>query len=53
MEKTKFKFVVPIGIKAACLLYKLMHAFEYLQCNENFAIRKSTIHLILQGFVYM
>jgi hypothetical protein len=30
LDKTKFKFVVLIGIKVACLLYKLMRAFEYL-----------------------
>jgi hypothetical protein len=53
MEKknTTYKCVVLVNIQVAHSLYKLVHATEFLQCNELFAIGKSPIHLVLCEFV--
>jgi hypothetical protein len=55
MEKkdTKYMCMTPESIKVACSFYKLAHGLEYLQCNELFAIGKSTIHLMLREFVHV
>jgi len=34
----------------ACSFYKLAHGTKYFECNELFAIDKSTLHLVLQEF---
>jgi len=48
---TNYKCIVLVNIRVTCALYKLAHALEYLQCNEFFAIGKSTIHLVFRKFV--
>jgi hypothetical protein len=48
---TRYKCEVLMSIKVTCSLYKLAHAFKYLQCNEFFAIRKYIIHLIMHEYV--
>jgi hypothetical protein len=54
MEKkdTKYRCMIHMNIKVACSFYKLGHVLKYLQCNELFAIGKSTIHLMLWEFVH-
>jgi hypothetical protein len=42
---THYRCIVPVSIRVACSLFKLAHAFEYLQCSEFFAIGKSTMHV--------
>jgi hypothetical protein len=53
MEKknTTFRFAVLMSICVACNLYKLVHASQYLHCFEFFAIKISTMHLVLHEFV--
>ncbi len=41
-----------MGINVACYLYKLVHGVKYLHCFELFAISKSTMHLVLQEFIF-
>ncbi len=48
-----YQFIVPIGIHVACSLYKLAHGDVYLHWNELLAIGKSTIHVVLQEFVFV
>jgi hypothetical protein len=50
-QNTHYKCAILIGIQIACSFYKLVHGTKYFQCNELFAINKSTIHLVLQEFV--
>ncbi len=40
-----------IGIKIACLLYKLTHIVDYLECNELFVINKFFVNMVLHEFV--
>jgi hypothetical protein len=49
MEKkdTNYKCAIPIRIRVTYLLYKLIHALDFLQHNELFVIEKSIVHLIL------
>ncbi len=49
---TRYKCEVLMTIKVTCSLYKLAHVFEYLQCNDFFAIRKYIIHLIMHEYVH-
>jgi hypothetical protein len=52
MQKdTKYRFVIPIGIRVACSSYKLAHGAKCLHCRELFVIGKLIIHLVLQEFV--
>jgi hypothetical protein len=55
MEKndTQHICVVLVSTTVACSLYKLAHAFEYLQWNKLFTIKKSTIHLVLPKIVHV
>jgi hypothetical protein len=50
-QNTHYKCAIPIGIQIARSFYKLAHGTKYFQCNELFAINKSTIHLVLQECV--
>jgi hypothetical protein len=50
---TQHRSVVLVSTRVACSLYKLAHAFEYLQCNKLFTIKKSTIHLVLPEIVHV
>ncbi len=54
MEKKdmRYRCIILMNIKVACLLYKLAHASHYLQCNEFFIIGKSTVHLVLCEFMH-
>jgi hypothetical protein len=49
-KKTRITSVILIGIQVACSFYKLAHGTKYFECNELFAIDKSTLHLVLQEF---
>jgi len=53
MEKknTNFQVFVLMNIHVAYSLYKLAHAFKYLNCFELFDIKKSTVHLVLHEFM--
>jgi hypothetical protein len=42
-----YKCAIPIGIQIECSFNKFAHGTKYFQCNELFAINKSTIHLVL------
>ncbi len=50
-QNIRYKCAIPIGIQIACSFYKFSHGTKDFQCNELFAINKSTIHLVLQEFV--
>ncbi len=51
IKNTHSRCTVSVSIGVACSLFKLAHAFEYLQCSEFFAIGKSTMHVVLSEFV--
>jgi hypothetical protein len=52
MQKdTNYRFVIPMEIRVACSLYKLVHGAKCLQCSELFVISKLIVHLVLQEFV--
>ncbi len=44
-----YKCTIPAS---TCSLYKLVDAIDFLQCSELFIIGKSTVHLVLQEFIY-
>ncbi len=54
MEKndTMYRCVILMNIRVACSLYKLAHAYEYLQCSQFLTIEMSIIHLVLHKFVH-
>ncbi len=53
MEKkdTKYKCVVPIGIHIIYSFYKFAYCIAYHHWSKIFAIKKLTIHLVLQEFI--
>jgi hypothetical protein len=53
LKDTKYKFVIPIGIRVAYSFFKLAHGANYLQCNELFMIGKSYINMVLHEFVFV
>lgn len=46
-----YRCIVLVNIKVACSLYKLTHGVNYHQCNEMFAIGKSSVNMVLHEFV--
>ncbi len=38
-------------IHVSCVIYKFAHDYNFLICNELFAIRKFTVSLVLHEFV--
>jgi len=51
-QDVNYKCTIPISIEVVSSLYKLANATDFLQCSELFVIGKSTIHLVLQEFIY-
>jgi hypothetical protein len=53
LEKdTKYRFVIHVGIRVKCFLYKFFHGVDYLQCSEMFTIGKSSMNMVLHNFVF-
>jgi hypothetical protein len=50
-QDANYKCAILVNIRVTCLLYKLVDAIDFLQCNELFVIGKSTIHLVFQNFI--
>jgi hypothetical protein len=50
-QNTKYCKVVFIEIHVCCVVYIIAQGANFLACNELFAIRKSTISLVLHKFV--
>ncbi len=50
-QNTKYCKVVLIEIHVCCVVYIIAQGANFLACNELFAIRKSTISLVLHKFV--
>jgi hypothetical protein len=46
-----YKCIIFVGIRVVCLLYKLIHGVDYLQCSEMFAIGKLSVNMVLHKFV--
>jgi hypothetical protein len=46
-----YRCAILVGIRVVCLLYKLAHGVDYLQCNKMFAIGKSSVNMVLHEFV--
>jgi hypothetical protein len=40
-------------MKVACLLYKLGHGANDLECNEHFVINNSSMNMVLHEFVFV
>jgi hypothetical protein len=51
-QNTKYRFTVPVEVCVCCCLYKLAHGANFLTCNEKFAIRRSTMSLVIREVVY-
>ncbi len=48
-----YQFIVFVGIHVDCSLYKLVHGDVYLHWNKLLAIGESTIHVVLQEFLFV
>lgn len=51
-KDTKYRFVIHVGIRVKCFLYKFFHGVDYLQCSEMFTIGKSSMNMVLHNFVF-
>jgi len=50
-QNTTYHKAITIKICVCCFIYKLAQGANFLTCNKLFAIRKSTISLVLHEFV--
>lgn len=50
-KNTKYKNAILVEICVSCVIYKLVHACNFLICNELFIIGKSITSLVLHEFV--
>jgi hypothetical protein len=50
-RNTKYIKAILVEIHVSCVIYKFAHSYNFLICNELFAIRKFTISLVLHEFV--
>jgi hypothetical protein len=51
-QDTKFRKAVPMRVRVACALYKLVHSASLLICSEQFAIGNSTVSGVLREVVH-
>jgi hypothetical protein len=51
-QDTKFRRVVPIRVRVACALYKLVQGASLLICSKMFAIGQSTVSVCLRNVVH-
>jgi hypothetical protein len=49
---TKYRKAIPMQVRAACALYKLVHKAYLLIRSEQFAIDKSAISSVLRDVVH-
>jgi hypothetical protein len=52
-QDTKYWRAVPIRIKVACAMYKLVQGASFLMCSEFFAVGQSTMSVCLRDFVHV
>ncbi len=50
-RNTKYIKAILVEIHVSCVIYKFAHSYNFLICNELFAIRKFTVSLVLHEFV--
>jgi hypothetical protein len=50
-QDTTYRKAVPIRVRVACCLYKLVQGSSFLQCSELFAIGKSTVSGVIRDVV--
>jgi hypothetical protein len=50
-QDTKYRMAVPVLVRVACTLFKLIHGASLLICSEMFVVGRSTISLILRDVV--
>ena len=48
---TKFWKAIPVLVRVAITLYKLIHGSRYLLCLENFVVEKNTIYQSIRAIV--
>jgi hypothetical protein len=52
-KNTKFWFGMPVSIRVACGLYKLVHTSQYLHCSKPFITKSINMHLVLYEFFHV
>jgi hypothetical protein len=52
-QDTKYRKVVPVRVRIACALYKLVQGASLLICSEQFAIGKSTVSGVVRDVVHV
>jgi hypothetical protein len=50
-QNTKYRSTVPMRVRVACSLYKLVQGVSFLICSEMFAIGQSTVSVCLRDVV--
>jgi len=50
-KNTKYINAILVEIYVSCVIYKLVHGYNFLICNELFTIGKSITSLVLHEFV--
>jgi hypothetical protein len=50
-KNTKYIKIILVEIHVSCVIYKFAHGYNFLICNELFAIGKFTVSLVLHEFV--
>jgi hypothetical protein len=51
-QDTKYRRAVPVRIKVACAMYKLVQGASFLMCSEFFAVGQSIVSVCLRDFVH-